>query len=174
MVSVKAIACVDNNFGIGYKGNLLFRIPEDMQFFKSKTIGHSVIMGRKTFESIGSPLKGRENIIITSSIKSNSNNLINGEKIIFCSASFADGYIIESTKFKCNKTFYVIGGESIYNRYFNIYDEIFLTQVDTIRKADKHFPNLEILNRYKKIDTIKSDYTKDGICYNITRWIPKK
>lgn len=172
MASVKAIVCVDNNWGIGYKGDLLFHIPEDMQFFKSKTMGHSVVMGRKTFEFIGSPLEGRENIIITSSVKSHKE--IDGKKAILCTADFADGYMVGSTEFQRDKIFYVIGGESIYNRYFHIYDEIFLTQVDTVCKADRHFPNLRALNRYEKADIIKGGLTKDGIYYTITRWVPRR
>ena len=62
------IVAVDNNWGIGYKNDLLVRIPNDQKFFREKTTGNVVIMGRKTLESFpeGKPLKNRTNIVITS------------------------------------------------------------------------------------------------------------
>lgn len=64
------IACVNNSWGIGYKGELLFKIPQDMRFFKDKTYGKTVIYGRKTMEGFpgGKPLVGRNNIVITSKL----------------------------------------------------------------------------------------------------------
>ena len=64
------IACVNNSWGIGYKGDLLFKIPQDMQFFKDKTYGKTVIYGRKTMAGFpgGKPLVGRKNIVITSEL----------------------------------------------------------------------------------------------------------
>lgn len=64
------IACVNNSWGIGNKGDLLFKIPQDMRFFKDKTYGKTVIYGRKTMEGFpgGKPLVGRKNIVITSEL----------------------------------------------------------------------------------------------------------
>ncbi len=64
---MKAIVAVDSNWGIGYKGSLLLRIPEDMKFFKEMTLGKVVIMGRETFESLPGkePLKDRVNIVLS-------------------------------------------------------------------------------------------------------------
>jgi len=66
---MKAIVAVDSNWGIGYKGNLLQRIPEDMRFFRQMTLNKVVVMGRKTFESLPGkePLKDRVNIILSKS-----------------------------------------------------------------------------------------------------------
>ena len=60
------IAAVTDDYGIGCKGELLYRIKADMQHFKDLTLGNVVIMGRKTFESIGKPLPSRDNIVVTS------------------------------------------------------------------------------------------------------------
>lgn len=167
---IAAIVCVDNNFGIGYNNKLLFHISEDMKFFKEKTINNSVIMGRKTYESIGKLLPKRENIIITSSVIGKKNI---DDKSFFASADFVDGYIVGCTKFQPNKTFYIIGGESIYKKYIDIYDEIYITIVDEIRKADKHFPNLFYNSNYKLDHILKCSETEDGIKFMITKWIRK-
>jgi dihydrofolate reductase len=64
---MKAIVAVDLNWGIGFKGNLLQRIPDDMKFFKQMTLGKVVVMGRETFESLPGkePLKDRTNIVLS-------------------------------------------------------------------------------------------------------------
>ena len=62
----RIIAAVDENNGLGYNGDLLFKIPEDLKRFKALTTGNIVIMGRKTYESLGRPLPNRQNIVVTS------------------------------------------------------------------------------------------------------------
>ena len=63
---ISAIVCVDKNWGIGYNGDLLIKIPEDTKFFREKTNGHTVIMGSKTYDSLQiKPLPNRENVVIT-------------------------------------------------------------------------------------------------------------
>ena len=62
---INAIVCVDKNWGIGKNNDLLFNLKEDMKFFKETTMGHPVVMGRRTFESLPNILPGRENIVIS-------------------------------------------------------------------------------------------------------------
>lgn len=169
---VRAIVCVDKNWGIGYNGELLFHISEDMKFFKEKTIGNTVVMGRKTYESIGKPLKDRENIIITRSISKPYEKIANN--VLFASADFVDGYMVGAESSNLNKIFYIIGGESIYKRYMDIYDEIYVTIVDEIKKADKYFINLFSDNSKYKLDHIlKYGETENGVKYMITKWVRK-
>lgn len=169
---VRAIVCVDKNWGIGYNGELLFHISEDMKFFKEKTIGNTVVMGRKTYESIGKPLKDRENIIITRSISKPYEKITNN--VLFASADFVDGYMVGAESSNLNKIFYIIGGQSIYKRYMDIYDEIYVTIVDEIKKADKYFINLFSDNSKYKLDHIlKYGETENGIKYMITKWVRK-
>ena len=77
-----AIAAIDNDWGIGKDGELLFHIKEDMRFFKRMTIGKVVVMGRKTFETLpnGKPLEDRLNLVITSNPKESYDNVIFGTK----------------------------------------------------------------------------------------------
>ena len=65
---MKAIVAVDKNWGIGKNNDLLFSIPEDMKFFRDTTIGHSIVMGRKTFESLPKMLPERKHIVINKNI----------------------------------------------------------------------------------------------------------
>lgn len=169
---VRAIVCVDKNWGIGYNGELLFHISEDIKFFKEKTIGNTVVMGRKTYESIGKPLKDRENIIITRSISKPYEKIANNT--LFASADFVDGYMVGAESSNLNKIFYIIGGQSIYKRYMDIYDEIYVTIVDEIKKADKYFINLFSDNSKYKLDHIlKYGETENGVKYMITKWVRK-
>lgn len=169
---VRAIVCIDKNWGIGYNGELLFHISEDMKFFKEKTIGNTVVMGRKTYESIGKPLKDRENIIITRSISKPYEKIANN--VLFASADFVDGYMVGAESSNLNKIFYIIGGQSIYKRYMDIYDEIYVTIVDEIKKADKYFINLFSDNSKYKLDHIlKYGETENGVKYMITKWVRK-
>jgi len=64
-VKLALIAAVARNRGIGYKGELPWRLPEDMRRFKQITTGHAVLMGRKTFEALGKPLPNRRNVVLT-------------------------------------------------------------------------------------------------------------
>ena len=63
MKNLSLIACISRDGGLGMGNHLLWRIPEDMQFFKQTTMGGVVVMGRRTFESIGNPLPGRQNVV---------------------------------------------------------------------------------------------------------------
>ena len=77
---ISAIVAVDNDWGIGYNGDLLEKIPEDLKYFKTLTTGNIVIMGRKTWDSLPKqPLPNRLNFIITSQTKNNGCDLVNGE-----------------------------------------------------------------------------------------------
>ncbi|MDX9872308.1 MAG: dihydrofolate reductase, partial [Clostridia bacterium] len=106
---MKAIVAVDMNWGIGYKGNLLLRIPEDMQFFKQMTLGKVVIMGRETFESLPgkTPLKDRINIILSKNMDSENVNIIVRRSL---------NEIFHELKRYNSDDVFVIGGESVYTQ----------------------------------------------------------
>lgn len=126
------IACVSKNRGLGYKGELLFHYPEDMQFFKDKTMGNVVVMGRKTYESLGRPLKGRDNIVMTRQQE----YIAPGCKVIH---SMADFYTV-TDDLPAGKDIYIIGGAEIYKMFIDQADAIYLTEVDAIVPADTFFP----------------------------------
>lgn len=129
------IAAVDNNWGIGKGQDLLFHIPEDMQFFKAKTKGHPVVMGRKTFESIGKPLPQRENIILTTNTQYHPQGCTVINSIPKLIEYLSNKYAIPDI--------YIIGGEMIYQKLLPYCDIAYITKIYETKDADKFFPNLD-------------------------------
>ncbi len=128
-MEINIIACVDANNAIGYKNQLLFHIPEDMKRFRTLTIGHTILMGRKTFESLPhGALPNRRNIVV-----SHQNiQLENCE--VFPSIKQALDACQDDVVF-------VIGGSSIYEQTLQLADKIYLTQVESASAyADTFFP----------------------------------
>jgi len=138
------IAAVGKNNEIGKKGQLLWRLPEDMQFFKEMTLGKTVIMGRKTFESIGRPLPNRNNIVLTSdkSFECEGITVYNNVTDLFynCITNREDAFII--------------GGAKVYGQFINLAKELYLTEVDKEDKnADTYFP--EFVKEYYEQELLK-------------------
>lgn len=133
---MKAIVAVDLNWGIGFKGNLLQRIPDDMKHFKQTTLGKIVIMGRETFESLPGkePLKDRTNIVLSKSDNIKKNNVIVCHSLqeLFC----------ELIKYNHDDVF-VIGGESIYTQLLPYCTEAYVTKIRSSYEADRYFINID-------------------------------
>lgn len=156
-MKTKLIAAVDQNFAIGISGNLLFKIPEDLKLFKRLTIGHIVLMGRKTFESLGcKPLPDRVNIVISTTKKYENDGVITFESITtaveYSKQNFPD------------KDLYIIGGGQVYRQCTGLADEVILTVYDKVyEEADTYFPD-EIKKRFRETETILAG-TFDGAGY---------
>ncbi|MFT3856473.1 MAG: dihydrofolate reductase [Aquabacterium sp.] len=129
MTSLSLIAAVARNRAIGKDNALLWRLPEDLQFFKRTTMGCPVIMGRKTCESIGRPLPGRRNIVISRSEDWTMPGVERASSLQGALALVADA----------DKAF-VIGGGQIYAEALPQADEIVLTEIDRDFEADAFFP----------------------------------
>jgi dihydrofolate reductase len=128
---ISIIAAIASNGGIGKNNRLLCRIAEDMERFKTLTTGHCVIMGRKTFESVGKVLPNRTNIVISSTLQP------------------YEGVIIASTLpnaldlCKDEEEVFVIGGESIYRQALPLASRIYLTKIHGSFDADAFFPQID-------------------------------
>lgn len=133
MSRISAIAAITKNRGLGKDNQLLFHIPGDLPRFKNLTTGHPVIMGRKTFESIGRLLPNRTNIIITRS----SEYAVNGAIMV---SSVADA-IEAAKKSEGSEEIFIIGGGQIFQEALPITDRLYLTVVDTEVPADTFFPD---------------------------------
>ena len=152
------IVAIDENNGIGKNNNLLAHIPEDMKFFKEKTIGNVVIMGRKTLESFPNkkPLPNRINIVITG----DKEYKVDGAIIV---NSVKDA--IERAKDE-NKEIYVIGGASIYKQMLEFCDTLYVTKIFKSFNADTFFPKIsddwkvENLSEIKEYNNIKFQFKK--------------
>ena len=138
---ISAIVCVDNNWGIGYQGNLLAHIPEDMKFFKETTTNNVVIMGRKTYDSLPlKPLPNRINIVITSRVD---NYEIDKNGTIFVSMDFIKLYL-STLPMSSPINYYIIGGAQIYKELLPYCHTSYVTKVNhSYDNVDTYFPNLD-------------------------------
>ncbi|HHV65928.1 MAG TPA: dihydrofolate reductase [Peptococcaceae bacterium] len=141
---MKAIVAVDLNWGIGYRGQLLQRIPGDMKHFREKTIGKVVVMGRGTFDSLPGqkPLEKRVNIVLSrdKEFKENCNKKFSDEKLLVCNS--LEELFSELNRYNRDDV-YVIGGESIYNQLLPYCSEAYVTKIEKTYPADKYFINLD-------------------------------
>lgn len=134
---INIIAAIGKNRELGKDNKLLWHIPEDFKRFKTLTSGHIVIMGRKTFESIGKPLSNRTNIVVTRN-KDAIKGLINQTTTIFCDS--LEDAIKKSKRF--NKEIFIIGGAEVYKQSIQYTDKLYLTLVNQeYPKADAFFPD---------------------------------
>ncbi len=128
---ISIIVAASTNNAIGKDNTLLWRLPNDLKFFKNTTWGHPIIMGNNTYKSIGSkPLPGRKNIVISSTITKDDFN-----------TSFVTTIpeaVEEAVKENTHEIF-VIGGASIYNQMLPMVNRIYLTRVHTHIEGDVYF-----------------------------------
>lgn len=131
---ISLIVAASNNNAIGKANEMLWHLPEDLKFFKNTTWGMPVIMGRKTFESVGKPLPGRTNIIVTT----NKDWQAEGTKT---TTSIEDAII--AAKDTNAKEIFITGGGEIYKQSMDIADKIYLTRVNTEIDGDAYFPEID-------------------------------
>ena len=132
---MNVIAAVDANWAIGYKNELLVKIPNDQKWFHKITTGKVVVMGRKTMETFpnGMPLKNRTNIVLTGdrALRVKDAELVYGIE-----------ELLEKLKQYNTEDVYVIGGESVYEELLPYCDTAYITKIDYTYQADRYFPNL--------------------------------
>jgi dihydrofolate reductase len=154
MAKIKAIAAVSLNGVIGKKGDLPWRIPGELKWFKKITMGHIIVMGRKTWDSLPGLLPGRENWIL-----SRSNHSIENAKVF---TSFDE---VENTA--GDRTVFIIGGGEIYSAFLPKCEEIYLTEVpQIIQDGDAFFPSYK--NDFHCTETLEKndDFTIGKWCRN--------
>ena len=133
------VAAIGSNRELGKDNKLLWHIPEDLKRFKKLTLNHPVIMGRKTFQSVGKPLPGRTNIVITRDYNYQAEG---------CLVTHSLEEAIKLAKTKETQEIFIIGGGQIYQQAINIADKLYLTVVKGGFEADTFFPDY---SRFKKI-----------------------
>ena len=131
-MAISLIAALGKNHVIGNENSLIWKIPNDMKRFREITNGKPVIMGRKTFESIGRPLPNRTNIIIT-----NDKNYKARGCIVVHSLNDA----LEASK--SADEIMVIGGAQIYSQFLPLADKMYLTIIDADFEGDAYFPKFD-------------------------------
>lgn len=156
-----AIVASDENDGIGIHGELPWRLPADLKNFKSITMGHPLIMGRKTFDSLGKPLTGRTNIVISSNICS-----IQGVKV--CATPSAA--LQEAANSLGGDKAFLIGGGEIYRALWSQVDQVFLTRVETIVNADTFFPGVNLDNWRREECVAYKEDSRHLFSYRFEKW----
>ena len=131
------ISAIGKNNEIGKANTLLWNLPADMKHFKETTNGHTIIMGQKTFESIGRPLPNRRNIILTKDEFFKRE----GIEIVYSVPELMD--LLQKTEGKDSECF-VIGGGQIYKLFIDIADRLYITHVNqSFPNADTFFPDID-------------------------------
>jgi dihydrofolate reductase len=127
---IKAIVAMTENRVIGNAGTIPWHLPEDFKFFKATTMGHAILMGRKTYESIGKPLPGRENIVLSRTMPETS-----GVTVL--------NSLDELKEPTDGRDLFVIGGEEIYQLLLPKVQELYVTKVPRVIEGDTRFPEFE-------------------------------
>jgi Dihydrofolate reductase len=129
------IAAVDQNWGIGIENKLLFQLPLDLEFFKSKTIGKVIVMGKNTLLSLpgANPLPNRVNIVLSKTIQREDCLVCHSLEDLFATLS----------NYKPEDVF-VMGGEQLYNEMLPYCEKAYLTKIKALKKATHFFPNLDL------------------------------
>jgi dihydrofolate reductase len=158
---ISFIVAMDENRVIGKDNELPWHLPEDLKFFKRTTMGHPIAMGRKTHESIGRVLPGRENIVITRQLDYKSNNAT-----VF--------YPMEEFVEYCRKQddeIFVIGGAEIFKETFAYADRLYITHIYEEFEGDTYFPEFnetewELISCEKGIKDEKNPYKYEYRIYD--------
>lgn len=149
---ISLIACIDEQYGIGCNNQLPWDLPEDLRHFKKITSGHPIVMGRKTFESIGKPLPNRSNIILTTE------QAFHTPQSCFSYNSIKS--FLESDWIKEEKEIFIIGGSSIYQQFLPIADRLYLTKIHHTFECDAFFPPFsEVI--WKEVDKQEGEECTD-------------
>ncbi len=136
-ITVAAIAAMSKNFAIGKDNQLLWHIPDDFRHFKETTMGKPIIMGRKTYESLGKPLPGRTNIVITSKPEQ-----IEGDVAIVATIDEALNKAKQIATETGMDEIFIIGGGQIYEAAMPQTQRIYLTVVNQDFEGDTFFPRI--------------------------------
>lgn len=141
---ISLIAAVSKNRVIGDSNKLIWHLPADLKRFKELTVGNSILMGRKTYESIGRPLPNRRNIIITK----DENYKVDGCEVVNS---------IEEALLLTSNNCFIIGGGEIYKQTIDLVDKIYLTIIDNDFTGDTYFPELDPTWYVSKKEDFSSD-----------------
>lgn len=162
-----AIAAVDRNWGIGRAGGLLAHIPEDLKYFRWRTLGQVVIMGRKTLESLpgGRPLPERDTIVLTR----NPDYRAQGAEVYHSVAALLDALPGEHF----GQEIYVAGGAEIYAALLPHCEGALITKIDADLGADTFFPRLDDMEEFE-LGCQGDSLTENGLTFRFTDYRRKR
>lgn len=162
-MTVSLIFAVAKNGVIGKDNQLIWHLPEDLKFFKRVTLGHHIVMGRKTFDSIGKPLPKRTNVIIT-----RNSDYRQEECVVVNSVKEAIDYARNNNETEC----FIIGGAEIFKVALPLADKIYLTEVHENFEGDISFQ----INKDEWKEVSRNDFgvdEKHNYCFSILELVRK-
>lgn len=162
-MKLSLIVAFDKNRLIGRDNGLPWHLPADLKHFKSLTMGHHMIMGRKTFESIGKPLPGRTTVIITR------------QKNFMAEGCIVVHHLDDALAY-CSKEeeVFIIGGAQIFNCTLPLADHLYITEIDHAFEGDTHFPEI-LPEEWKQISFERHEADeKNGWPYTFINYRRKK
>jgi dihydrofolate reductase len=136
-LKISGIAAIGSNGELGFENKLLWYIKEDFKNFKKLTLGHHLIMGRKTFQSIGKTLPGRTTIILTRDSSFVADQAITTNNMLEA---------IRNAREAGESELFICGGAEIYNLYLPVMDNLYLSKVNFSGVADTYFPEFDQSN----------------------------
>ena len=155
-----AIVAVDERWGIGRDNRLLFHLPADLKHFKALTSGHTVLMGRKTLQSLpgGRGLPGRRNLVLTS-------------ERAFTAENAQVVHSVEDAVRAAGEDAWVIGGESVYRAFLPLCSRVYVTRIAADGGADTFFPDLSADPQWR-LDRRGEDMTENGLTFRYEEYVP--
>ena len=129
---VSLIVAMAKNRVIGKNNSLPWHLPADLKHFKALTMEHHIVMGRKTYESIGKPLPGRTSVVVTRNVKYSMPGVIVANSLKAAIAACGE-----------DQEIFVIGGAELYRQAIALADRIYLTEIDANMEGDAHFTELD-------------------------------
>lgn len=162
-MSISLIVAMAKNRTIGINNTLPWRCSEDLKHFKSLTMGHHMIMGRKTFDSIGKPLPGRTTVVVTR----NSDLEIEGcliahslkEAITICAG---------------DAEIFIVGGAELYRQAIKLVDTLYITEIQQDVEGDAHFPELDKNDWLETARDVRSQETPQPLDYHFVTYRRKQ
>lgn len=149
------IAAIGKNHELGKNNQLVFHIKEDMQFFRDTTRGHTVIMGRKTWDSLPGKLPGRKNIVISRGDVDGADEVVHDLPQFIAKNENTDEEI------------FVIGGAFVYNEFLKYAKNLYLTEIDAEADADTFFPQFDKTQYSREIIKKGKD---DDLTYSFVKY----
>ncbi len=160
------IVAVDNKWGIGRDGDLLAHVPSDMKYFKEHTYGRAVVMGRRTLESMpgGRGLPGRTNYVLTSNPSFKAEN---------CIVVHSESELFQKLSEHNPDDVYLIGGATIYNRFYRLCDRLYVTKMDADLSADTFITDFDKDRDFDMVSE-SAPVTENGITFRFLIYEKKK
>jgi len=157
MSNINVIAAMARNRVIGINNTLPWRLPADLQHFKALTMGHHIVMGRKTYESIGKPLPGRTTVIVTRDPNYQVEGCMTANSLAAAIAACAD-----------DSEIFFVGGAELYGQILPRADRLYLTEIQADYPGDAHFPNFDPAE-WREVERLKN-VSPEGLAYHFVTY----